>query len=205
MGGMDSHDGGDVEERWKAIRAGVANLAKPAAPPPTPTPSRPWRRTRRAVALVAVVAAFSVLSFVAGWITGLGGLDALPPSTTVAHEPQPVSAPTSPDETQAAPTAAEPVAEASETYTYVVESNHPVRLAYVDSAGENVHLDSIDAPWRTTVDTAEWGADTRPSLMVFGAEHGDTFVSCTVTDANGQVVAGDRKETADPAVFCRRR
>ena len=85
-----------------------------------------------------------------------------------------------------------------------MDSNHPVQLTYVDSAGEDVLLGSVDAPWTITVDATVWGADTRPSLMVMGAGHGDTFVSCEVTDGTGQVVATDREETSDPAVFCSR-
>ncbi|SFM71254.1 hypothetical protein SAMN05216207_100282 [Pseudonocardia ammonioxydans] len=205
MGGVGPGEDGDVERRWQAIRAGVDRRSVPAAPAPTPRRGR----TRRAAGLVAVVAAFSVVSFLAGWMTGLSGHGALPPATTAVGAPQPVAAPavtvTPPTGAAPTPAAPTPAAPAPETYTYVVDSNHPVRVSYIDSAGEKVHRDSLEAPWTLKVDTTEWGADTRPSLMVMGADHGDTFVSCTVTDGNGQVVAGDRKETSDPVVICSRR
>ena len=78
-----------------------------------------------------------------------------------------------------------------------------MRLSYVDSAGENVHLDSATAPWSIQVDAAGWGADADPSVVVLGPEHGDAFVSCSITDRSGQVVASDREESASPVVSCR--
>ena len=84
-----------------------------------------------------------------------------------------------------------------------MESNYPVTLAYTDSNGDQISVSSISTPWTLNVDTAEWGADARPSLIATSTStKGDTTVSCTITDDAGQVIANQTRESAFAGVAC---
>lgn len=202
MSKADGHGTDEVEERWQAIRAGIAERSATAAPRPGPGAiPRPWRRTRLMIGMTAVVAVVAAVSFGAGWVTALGGPDAL--ATSADPAPQPAARPVeAPVPAAPAPAASAPAASASTTYTYAVQSNHPVRLSYVNTAGERISLSSAETPWSVEVDSADWGADEKPSLMVSGPDDGDAFVACSITDGNGEVVAADREESASPNALC---
>ncbi|MBC3192687.1 serine/threonine protein kinase [Pseudonocardia sp. C8] len=180
----------------------------PTAVAPAPPPVRP-RRSRTPL-LVGAGAVALVLAAVAGLL--LGRLSTQPPPAeaagpAVTAPPTPSTAPTpTPAVRRPEPSSATlPVLGAgkSSRYTYTIDANYPVHLIYTDAAGDRITAGETPAPWTLAFDTSAWGDDARPSLSAFTmSSRGDTYVECTITDADGRVVAHQRKETAHATVMC---
>lgn len=197
-----------------AIPGPAPTRARPAASglPPTTVDAAPVRRRRsRTPVLAGTAIAALVLAVGAGVGIGrLGSAEApaeIPvaadtPSTT---EPAPLSTGRTTAAAVPTPAPALPASGSAEPsgYTYTVDSNYPVHLIYTDARGDRVTAGETPAPWSTSFDTSAWGDDAQPSLSAFTmSSRGDTYVECTITDADGRVVANQRKETANAAVLC---
>jgi len=183
--------------------------AQPAAPPPTKAMPAAPRGRRHLLGLAAA----ALLLVVASGGTGFAlGRSSVAPAADIAAGPAPApsvsAAPRTPEATAAPaiPTVPAPARRGGErpaSYVYTVESNYPVTLAYTDSNGDQISVSSISTPWTLNVDTAEWGADARPSLIATSTStKGDTTVSCTITDDAGQVIANQTRESAFAGVAC---
>jgi hypothetical protein len=99
--------------------------------------------------------------------------------------------------------AALPDGERPAAYGYSIESNHPVTLVYTGENGDQITALGEQPPWSTTVPTADWGADSTPMVVASTAvAKGDATVTCTITDADGEVLVTDTKEAAYAAVTC---
>lgn len=191
----------DVNARLAALRAGAESLSVPRAGSqpdhgrrPEPQ-NRPWLRTRSLATLTMLVLLVAAGSFAAGWISATI-------QTTAPQAPQ-ATGPAQPGDAVPAPVAATPANGHSSTYTYSVQSNYPVALSYIDANGDRISLDTVTAPWTTKVTTSSWGADAEATVRAYAStDKGDAFVSCTVTDASGKVVASDKEESAMPWASC---
>ena len=200
-----------------AISGPTPTRAWPVAPPQTPMPASPPPTARRSrTPLLAGAGALALILAVAGGI-GLGRLETQPaPSETQVADEIPVTStpvspptPSAPAASTTAPSTAAPStlpafgSTGSSGYTYTVDSNYPVHLIYTDANGDQITSGETPTPWSIAFDTSAWGADARPSLSAFTmSSRGDTYVECTVTDAEGRVVANQRKETAHATVMC---
>lgn len=189
-----------------------SGASQPTPPPTAPLPPAA-RGPRRVLALAAVAAVLVVASGGIGFVVGRSSATPaeisaapapVPPASTARPTPQVTAAPTT--VAPATPIVQSPVARGGErpaSYVYTVESNYPVTLMYTDSKGDQISVSSASAPWTLNVDTTEWGADARPSLIASSAStKGDTTVSCTITDDAGQVVANDTREAAFAGAVC---
>jgi serine/threonine-protein kinase len=147
------------------------------------------------MSLATIVVLVAAGSFAAGWITATL-------RTTAPHVSQ-VTGPTQPGGGAPEPVASAPANGHSPTYTYSVQSNYPLTLAYIDKNGDRISLDRVTVPWTMQVTTNSWGADAEATVLAYAAtDKGDAFVACTVTDASGKVVASDKEESAMPSASC---
>ncbi|WP_219412706.1 serine/threonine-protein kinase [Pseudonocardia nigra] len=181
-----------------------ATLIGPPGPPAKTAPRR-----GRGAALIAGVAAVAVVAGLVGFAVGRTGATTDPLVTAsgpATDTPATASSTTPTPTTLIAPTfAPAPLGGANHpvSYTYSVESNYPVRVGYVDSNGDQVRASEVGAPWKVTVTTGAWGTDARPYLTASSSStKGDTTVSCTITDDQGQIVASETTESAYASAFC---
>ncbi|MEQ3550015.1 protein kinase [Pseudonocardia nematodicida] len=178
----------------------------PGAGTRTAAPRR-FGRLRRNLLVVAGAAALAI-AVLSGMVLGRAGAptQAAPSQESVAAAeptPAPLAEPT-PSASSNSP-AARPAADPGRPsgYTYTVDGNYPARLIYIDANGDRITTDETATPWSITFDTSAWGSDAQPSLSAFTTStRGDTYLECTITDAEGRVVANQRKETASAMVMC---
>lgn len=199
-----------------AISGPAPTRAWPAAPPPPYTgsaPAPPARGRRSRIPLLLGATTALALAVVAGVALGRMGPEQPPPAAPVAvgtpsTAPSPAPAPSivpSTSRTAEPSPSALPAAGSgsSSGYTYTIDSNYPVHLIYTDAEGDQITAGETPAPWSLAFDTSAWGADARPSLSAFTmSSRGDTYLECTIADAEGRVVANQRKETANATVMC---
>lgn len=184
----------------------VTSFASTRQVPPTATSystSRSRFIERRTLSAIAGAAAVALL---AGISLGLWFSQGAP-ETTYAVAPADSSAPSlgSGSTGSLAERMAAGTKQASTFYTYSIRSNHRTSGIYVDENGTSVtprRIDEFPPNWTLKVPTEKWGADQRASLQVSGAEQGDTFVECSITDDHGRVVVQDRSESSHAATMC---
>jgi serine/threonine-protein kinase len=96
-----------------------------------------------------------------------------------------------------------PDGERPASFVYRVESNYPVTLMYTDTDGNQVTVLEQRVPWDYRADTASWGADAYPMLIASSTStRGDTTVTCTISDQDGEVLASDTRESAYASTSC---
>jgi hypothetical protein len=190
--------------------------------PPEPAPARPARTAVEAVpprnrwrrlALVAGALLLAVACGGTGFAFGRSSAPAARVDTPIAAPttaPRVTTTAAAPSTDSARPTPQAPTpgpiafgGEQADAYVYTVESNYPVNLVYTDSNGDRISASSVSAPWRLDVNTDAWGADARPMLMANSSStKGDTTVTCTIIDGQGEVVASQTRESAFAAAMC---
>ena len=64
-------------------------------------------------------------------------------------------------------------------------------------------LTSTPPPWTYTADTAAWGSNAYPMLVATsGSTKGDTTVTCTIADDQGNVLDTKTRAAAFASVSC---
>ncbi|MBP2368819.1 serine/threonine-protein kinase [Pseudonocardia parietis] len=188
-----------------AISGPAPTRAWPAAAPPAPTgtgaPAVPIKERRGRIPLMAGAGVVALLlAVVAGIALGRMGTEQPPAQTPVAGGAPSTAQPAPPP---ALPSALPAAGSGASGYTYTIDGNYPAHLIYTDAEGDRITAGETPAPWSLAFDTSAWGADARPMLSAFTmSSRGDTYLECTITDAEGRVVANQRKETANAAVSC---
>ncbi|WP_246393652.1 serine/threonine-protein kinase [Pseudonocardia pini] len=137
--------------------------------------------------------------------TGAGATTASPATTSSTPTTTQVGAPASTAPTLGLPGRVSPK-DATTAYTYRLESNYPAFVTYTDAQGDMVSAAEIaDLPWSLEVPTSGWGKDAFPTLTASSSStRGDTTLTCTITDADGAVVATQSKSAAYAAASCMR-
>ncbi|MBW0106511.1 serine/threonine-protein kinase [Pseudonocardia sp. KRD291] len=192
-----------VDARMDAFRA---EAVRRNGPPPAPAKkAKRWRRTKAVTAAVGAVVLIGLVSFGVGRFTAATPVAAADRTVTSTAP----TAPEAPVSTSPAPTATPSSSPVSgnrsqpSAFTYTVESNYPVVLGYTAANGDSVTRMSVPAPWTLKIATDAWGSDARPMLTASSTStKGDTYVSCTITDSDGKVVATDRKESSFASAMC---
>lgn len=76
-------------------------------------------------------------------------------------------------------------------------------MVYIDDRGDQVRVASALTLWTITADTAAWGADAVPMLTAGSSSaKGDTAVTCTISDDQGNVLASQTKSSPFAGVSC---
>ncbi|MEJ8277598.1 serine/threonine-protein kinase [Pseudonocardia spirodelae] len=202
-----AHRFGSARELAAAAAAALSAPASTRVRPTTHDAARPAAATsRRRLVLAGVGAAALAMTLAAG--IGLGrmtdGATAATPSpvadTGAAATGSSVARPPTTPEARSGTVFG---AGQSDGYTYTVDANYPVHLIYTDAAGDQVTAGETPAPWSLVFDTSRWGSDARPQVSAYTmSNRGDSYVECTITDADGRVVVTQRKETANAMVMC---